>query len=774
MASLIDSVLREEEEIQGRREVDPIDRIPDVKYDKDKLIAWLFDQREAMLIDRNSWMKRQRDYLSQWDDYITSTRLGPWENSASIHLPLSMEKIKAIHARLKEAILAIRPWWIITPIEYIDAERIKTIDIVMRWACSNYVNHYKGIEPVLDDWIWDFCATGWGVVKRRWELVQRNAITVKPITDEQRILNAQRIALLGDEMGKAFPDVEKVAKETKELLTFFDGPVIETIPHEDILFPGSFQDVSDLNQPNAIFHDFTIDESTLNTYAEQGYYDKKVAKNMLKGSSEYSGARMVTGVEAHKYELKRAADDNQGVQTIDSNAKRKEFNMSEACVRYDIDEDGIAEELVITIDLNKRDIARLTYLDRSTQTGKRPFHKIDFIRRPRRAYSIGLLELLYPINSEMDAIHNMRLDFGTISNIPFFFYRAASSIKGDKIKLEPGTGYPLEDVNDVSFPRLNGGTNFGNQEESNLDRWADRVSSINVMNQGLPSERVGASRTASGMQALLNEGNMNINVILSRLKRGWGEVLTGLLADLQERMPNETVVRVLGANGTQMFDGKGNPLFKSVNRSDIAGRVDFMLMANSQNMNRELDKQNSMQRLQLMLNPLMIQTGIVTPVNLYHALKCVFEKEGVYDIDNYLTQPANQERPLSLEQEIAYIRQGLMPRVVMNDDHEGKLASLEAFSQEPSFVEGIRLGSNSPHSIEMLGQTIKAHQGMLQAIQAQAQMQNQTGLQISPSAGARMTGQVGETGRPLPEENVIKGQPPINAGGQGGNDGQTG
>ena len=763
MATLPFDFAEETQETEKRTLVDPIDRLPKIDYDKEKLTIWLFDQRDAMLLDRNEWMDRHQEYLSQWDDYITYIKSGPWEGSSSIHLPLSMEKIKALHARFKEAIFAVRPWWMLLPMERMDIETIKTTDQVMRWAATSYVNHYKGVESVVDDWIWDFCGVGWAVLKRRWDICQRNAIIIKPLTMEERMINLQRMQMIAAEAGEAAPNEEKIAREVKELITFFDGPILETIPHEDILFPGSFQDVSDLNQPLVVCQDFKIDESMINTYAAQGYYSQEAVDKIIKVGVESTGYNNVGGTSAglNKVDFKRAQDDYQGVKTVDTNMRLKEYNLSEVSFRYDIDGDGIDEEMVAVMDLDTREIARLTYLDRSTKTGKRPLHKIDFIRRPRRAYSIGLLELLYPLNTEMDAIHNMRIDFGTITNIPFFFYRPTSGLKGDAIRIEPGMGYPLDDPqNDVSFPKMPGSTVFGQQEEANIDRWADRLTSVNVMNMGLPNAQVGATRTATGMQALLNEANMNINVILSRLKRGWGEVLCGLLADLQERMPNDTLIRVLGPDGVHQKGPDGIPSFKSVTRQDISGKFDFQVMANASNVNRELDKQNAMQRLQLMLNPINLQTGIVQPINIYHGLRNVMEKEGIIDIDNYLTKPEDADKPMSFEEEVSSISQGQEPRIVMNDNHEAKIAGLTAFANEPAFLDAIERGINSPNALALLGGAVQKHTMIQEAITAQAQMANESGLQISPSLGARMSGQTGETGRPVAEENVAKGEAP--------------
>lgn len=763
------------------KQVDVIDRLPDIKYDEEKLVVWLLQKRNDMQSARTEWLARYRKYLSQWDDFITYIRTGPWDDSSNLHLPLSMEKMRTFHARLKQAIFAMQPPWMMQPLERLDIGRVKTIDLVMKWAIANYVNRYKGIESTIDDWIWDFAGVGWAVIKRRWEVVQRKAIRVSyEMPEVEPSGEAGRMREIMGNLEQQFEEnngappeempqaaMEKVAREVEELITFFDGPVIETIPHEDILFPGIAQDSSDMNEHALVCHDFKLDTSTFKLRVEQGFYGEKNADLIMK-----FGLTNATP-DANVAEIKRAQDDYQGVSTVDQEYIRPTLNMSEMYATYDIDGDGIDEELIITMDLDARAISRLTYLDRVTTTGRRPLHKIDFIRRPRRTYSLGLLEMLYPLNQEIDAIHNMRMDFGTLSNIPFFFYRSSCGIKGAKFKIEPGVGYPVDDPrSDVYFPSMPNSTNFGTMEEAAVDRWADRLTSTSVMNSGMPTERVGASRTAAGMMALLNEGNINIDVVLSRLKIGYADLLKGLLADLQERLPPDIAVRVVGASGGDVMGPDGKPLFLSPTRQDIAGRLDFILTANSQNTNRELDKQNAMQMLQLALNPMATQTGIVSPINIYNLYKNVFEKQGCLVIDEVLTEPTNAAIPMRLDEEISAIRQGIIPKIVLNDDHDAKVKALLMFAVQPEFIEGIKKGVNHPDAMKLLSATVDVHKMMAGAIAAQQQMQNQSGLQISPSAGARMSGQVGETGRPLPQENLPNGQQAAGTEARMANEGQ--
>ena len=89
---------------------------------------------------------------------------------------------------------------------------------------------------------------------------------------------------------------------------------------------------------------------------------------------------------------------------------------------------------------------RLTYLERACPGKMRPFTIKRFIDRPGSPYGIGLGEMLYGINNELDYIHNQRLDYGTLQNLPFGFIRASSELNQPKpIRLAPGTLYPTDD-----------------------------------------------------------------------------------------------------------------------------------------------------------------------------------------------------------------------------------------------------------------------------------------------------------------------------------------
>src|SRR3990167_1136874 len=51
--------------------------------------------------NRTEWLNRQRDFLSEWDEFIDNSdvRTGPWEEASNIHLPITLIAGKALQDR---------------------------------------------------------------------------------------------------------------------------------------------------------------------------------------------------------------------------------------------------------------------------------------------------------------------------------------------------------------------------------------------------------------------------------------------------------------------------------------------------------------------------------------------------------------------------------------------------------------------------------------------------------------------------------------------------
>ncbi len=219
---------------------------------------------------------------------------------------------------------------------------------------------------------------------------------------------------------------------------------------------------------------------------------------------------------------------------------------------------------------------------------------------------------------------------------------------------------------------------------------------------------------------------------------------------IQERLPDGIEYRVLGSDGIPSQDVEGRPIMKTMKtRFEFNGLVDYELLATGANLNKEVEFQRIMMRNQTLVNPLDLQIGLQNLETIYENRKDFVKAQGVLDPDRILVRPEKIEKPLSLTEEIGSIIQGRMPRIVMNDDHAGKVMAMELFFESDQFKAGVVLGNIPSDAAAISKDAISKHKKMAEVIAAQ-QVNNPTGMQISPSLSARVAGSVEQkTGQPL-------------------------
>lgn len=714
--------------------------ITSMKFNKDEVMEWGDRQIRTMIDDRQEWREKRRLYIGEFDNLIReykSSREAIWEGMADFHVPLTMWMVKQTHARLMQAMIGDGYGFKSDPQEGMDLKTVERVDQLMQYAIRSYLNNWKGIYLTMHDWVWDIVKEGWGVMKRGWNINQEKVVLTEEDLDR---LNSSRTP-------------EDILTTASQIIETFNGPTVETIDHEAILFPGKMKDSMDLNEPHMVPVLIEMTESDIRKRVELGLWDRDCAERIIKGGSTKGGSTNEEYDDAQR--VKHAA---QGTRApIDSQTQEPIFHIYECYAKYDVDNDGFDENFVYWYSLQSREIPRWTTIDRvSPKSLKRPLYKADFIRRPRRSYAIGLAELLYTSNKETDAMHNQRIDFGTISSIPFFFYKPSAGMKKEKLTIEPGMGIPLQDPQrDINFPRWGGNVMFTRQEEAQLISYAERLAALPPMTAGQVSSPAGATMHATGFAGLLSQVGIDFDIPLNNIKEAYSMYLKHLHNDLQVRMPNGMKFRVMGSGGQYLLDDQNMIRENTTDRLLIQKDFDFKLVATSKALNRAVDAQDALATFQSLLNPILIQSGIVQPQNIYEAADDLLRKRGLLDVERLITKPQDTDRPLSLLNEIVMITQGEVPKVVMNDDHQSKIEGLTNHKNSEAFLVNLQKGIVASNSDELFDQTIKKHQDMLQAIQAQAPAQNQSGLQVSPTLGARLSGEINQqTGRSLASEAI--------------------
>jgi hypothetical protein len=426
--------------------------------------------------------------------------------------------------------------------------------------------------------------------------------------------------------------------------------------------------------------------------------------------------------------MKQTRASNAGASSIDDSYELSRYQVIEAYLSIDVDGSGINSEVVAWVHLPSKTLLRATYLHRVNRSGDRPFAKADYHLRDGQEWGVGIPELLYPLAKEMDAIHNMRIDFGMLSTMPFAFYRPSSGINPETIRMEPGALIPVDNPqSDVYFPNLGNRTVFGFQEEQALDTLIQRLTGVNDLALGQMSSQ-GATRTATGSRVLAGEMSANLDVHLRRLNMGWETALRFKLKMIQQRMPPGLSFRVTGDDGQDYWRNLKDA-------TDIEGEFDIEISPNSATSNPQIQQDLATQVMAETADPLAIQLGIVTPAQYFEAKKNKLQALGVRDWGRFIQKPQGYERILTPVEEADRILIGQDVPVQPNSDHEGFINFVEMVKKDDHLH-----GQFTPEHMMALDVQAKKHMQMMQALQQiQAQRANAQQMTRNASMSAEQT-----------------------------------
>ncbi len=382
---------------------------------------------------------------------------------------------------------------------------------------------------------------------------------------------------------------------------------------------------------------------------------------------------------------------------------------------------------------------RATYLYRLSKSGKRPYFKIDFHLRDGATYGVGVVEMLYSLQKEIDAMHNIRMDVGIIASQPFGFYKPTSSMTEERLPIEPGALIPLDSPQtDVYFPNLGNRTSFGFQEEASLMQYVDKLMSVNdIMFGNMGSQ--GAARTARGVGALQQETNANLDVLIRRMHRGWKQYLNYTMELVQQKVEKGFVFRLTGEDGQDSWR-------EILDSKSLEGSFDILLEPSSSHSNKQIQIDAAQQVYQITSNPLDLQLGIVTPIERFNAIKNVMKTIGIKDFAQYIRKPAGS--PAWSPQDLANM---ILAGVPVNFDPTMDLQGFIAYVAEIEKDDQILGQFNNKQAIALVQKQREA-QALFDSLQQQAAQQaNVNQQQANASQGMNSMGSTepGAQGAPV-------------------------
>jgi hypothetical protein len=385
--------------------------------------------------------------------------------------------------------------------------------------------------------------------------------------------------------------------------------------------------------------------------------------------------------------------------------------------------------------------------------------KQDFIPVPGRFYSMGLSELLRHVQTEMDGIHNFRLDSALVATVPFGFYEPAAGMPHTIIGLRAGQLYPVKRADGVKFPTLNWNSVWGFQEEGLVRRYGSELAGMGDPGVGTyTSKRTSATEFAGTAAALDIRTEYIARIILG----GVEQLLYRVFGLYQQHAKGKRIFHVAGADGVDTI--------RKLDMDMLHGKLKLMLTGDVKQLSKAVEREVATNMLSILLNQILIQMGIVQPDTIYAALDKVVKASDYKGVPIHKPDvPMDSPMP---QEEMEMMNAGIYPPPHEGENFAGHLQAhlLIASRQDLSQLM-------SPEGIQLLQRHIQETYQMQQQIMMQRQMQAAQALQMQ-AAMAKMgvrPGQAGETsqantggGEQQPASPAETNVPANGGGGQGG------
>ena len=720
-----------------------------LNVDRDEITEIVLRRMDEAEDERGEWRDKRVERYAKLRGW-TEREQPPWDGASNVHVPVMMANSLRVKAGLYNAVLGIRP--IMTPkvLNAQDRERAE--------AANNLIDHQVFIdldgEQIIDAYIHDFVDDGTAVAFTAWSREHRARKDVRVVRRDDRPLiefmgehlpnvimpGAKSIAAKDDD-GYSWsavvetPDGEEIDVEIEVYdrddtkldvcLSWegvvYDGPTVHVHDLDDILVPmraENSQPISPRNQNGApwIARLVRVNLDHIRRMEKNGAYDLLTADDMdlIEGMAE---GRIPAFLEGDEDRLKTYKDQMAGLQAHygDHPEDREWLTMAEYYGQWDLDGDGLEEEVIFWIVRETGTLVRARYLTEiyPGEPDQRPFADERFLPVRQEFYGIGLPELMEGLHDLLHVLFNQNIDRGDLTNEPFFFYRASSQLKPDIIRLWPGDGVPLDNpAQDVFFPQMPHADQTWSFNMIGLAmQFMDRLTQIGPLQMGqVPQGKASALRTLGTTMAILQQGAALPEQILRRLFHGLSKVWSQIHAMNGRFLPKQKRYLVVGKG---LKDDDAYQVVKDP--QDVAIPLSFDFGATLLNTNKGLVSQALTGLGQALFTPLAFQLGTANPETFYNWAKDLIQAQQL-DPQRYLVKPAGvPEGPrMSFEEALLMIMQGRLPEVAPLEPIE------QHFQKAQEFMQGDQFGILTDVQVALFKEYLmRLTAAMRQALQAQ-------------------------------------------------------
>ncbi len=511
-----------------------------------RLVQYLLSEISAARMERYEFVANfarwKAKYRTKFPEFAKNW---PIANSSQITIPIIRTAVHTLTSRVFQTVMAA------DPVISVRTKNEAYDDFVVGY--EEFLNLYNtekiDMEDMLDTVLTEAIKLGTAVVE----------VTTKK--DRRAVM-------------KYDPTTRQYKKVIKEL---YNGPCVYHFPIEDFWARVGFQNVQKMPWCGK---EIRVSWSTIKDMALSGELNPDLIDKIWKLPENPGLVNEVLKVE-------QELEDREPYDW-------QEYSLFELSVRWDMDGDGIDEEVLLYFHEASRTILRKKF--NTFRDSRRPWILFRYIRVEHRLYGEGMAEILEHLQEEISTIHNQRIDNATVANLQIILVKKL--IRG----LSPGdrlwSGKIVKaDPEDVGTLRL-GEIYPSTVTNENISKsYAQEISGIGdtATGQAQPVTRTTATATLS----LLEELNRRFDKPIKSFRKSIREIgihISDLFADY-------------GTNGYArewLGDERGAEVERYL--ADPAtfgpGNASIILTSTKSSVNREVEFQSAIAVMNL-----VVQTG---------------------------------------------------------------------------------------------------------------------------------------------------------------------
>lgn len=462
--------------------------------------------------------------------------------------------------------------------------------------------------PLLYNWMKDALITGLGIIKCYWERTEG-------WTPETAKLNADALKLL-TQTGVEITNVEGPDFMGDFTVTWNSPYYIKNSPKLENILVSEFlysPDAKNLEDANFVAHRKKVTMSHLRQKEKEGIYANVDKVHPDNGPTTWIMDQVEDAIGDHYTPL----------HTNQQDKAREEVTIYECYTKIDFNNDGILEDMIITIAGDVILRAEPNYM------GRHPFFAISPTKDPHRIWvKRSYAELIGELQDMKVALTRQIVQNIALTNDPKMILAEDSInisdyIEGRKvIRKKPGANMgdvamsmPVNQLSPQTFQFLEW-----------LEGQKENRTGITRYNQGLDANSL--NKTATGISAILGQSAQRLELVARMFaETGISELFRFMVSLNQKFVDQDTVVRLTNKQ-------------LRISPDDLNGNFDLVVNAGISISTKE----STIMTLQTMLTALMQTQAagipIVTPQNIYNLFKKWIESAGFKNYNDYVTDPA--------------------------------------------------------------------------------------------------------------------------------------